>query len=80
MNGGDTAWRLLESEAFGKLAQFVMKTSASAAIGTTSADKACQAALAVTADPSLGRAQRHRGVVGDLRQRHILFEIARSVR
>jgi hypothetical protein len=75
MDRGWPEWRSLQREAFGELAQVVMQTPAQAAIGTASADEARQTALAVAAHPSLGRAQRHCGRVGNLRQRHVLFEM-----
>jgi hypothetical protein len=36
----------------------------------------CQVAFAVTADPSLSRMQRHRGLTSDGCQRNILFEMS----
>ena len=66
MDRGWPEWRSLQREAFGELAQVVMQTPAPAEIGTASADEARQTALAVAAHPSMGRAQRHCGRVGNL--------------
>jgi len=75
MDRGRSERRTSQRETFGELAQVVMQPPAPAAIGVAGADKACQAAVAVAADPSLRRPRRHRSLRGNLRQRCDPFEM-----